>query len=156
MEYLKLGVDALRGRYSSGVVNVDLVAVPFFTKDTLPSAERFVFPDPLSAVPTRQVVTPPAQFSNTELALRLYRHAGGFDASLYAYHGYWRSPGVRLDNPVSPTSATFFFPKLSVFGASGQRNVSGGILSLEADRKSTRLNSSHNSISYAVFSFKKK
>ena len=50
MEYLKLGVDALRGRYSSGVVNVDLVAVPFFTQDTLPSAERFVFPDPLSAV----------------------------------------------------------------------------------------------------------
>ncbi len=132
MEYLKLGVDALRGRYSSGVVNVDFVAVPFFTQDALPSAERFVFPDPLSTVPTQQEVTPPARFSNTELALRLYRQLGGFDASLYAYRGYWRSPGVRLDDPVSPAIATFFFPTLSVFGASGQRNVSGGILSLEA------------------------
>ncbi len=132
MEYLKLGVDALRGRYSSGVVNVDLVAAPFFTQDTLPSAERFVFPDPLSSVPTQHEVTPPARFSNTELALRVYRQLGGFDASFYAYRGYWRSPGVRLDNPVSPTSATRFFPTLSVFGASGQRNVSGGILSLEA------------------------
>lgn len=138
MEYLKLGVDALRGRYSSGVVNVDLVGVPFFTQDTLPSAERFVFPDPLSTVPTRHEVTPPARFSNTELALRLYRQIGGFDASLYAYRGYWRTPGVRLDNPVSPTRATFFFPELSVFGASGQRNISGGVLSLEAGHYDSR------------------
>jgi len=38
---------------------------------------------------------------------------------------------VRLDNPVSPTTATRFYPDLSVYGASAQRGLFGGVLSLE-------------------------
>src|SRR5689334_23951351 len=40
--------------------------------------------------------------------------------------------------------------------ASGRRETSLGLLLLHQDRKSTRLNSSHSSISYAVFCLKKK
>ncbi len=132
MEYLKLGVDGLRTRYSSEVVNAEFLAIPFFTPDTLPSADRFVFSDPLSGVPSQREARPEARYSNTELALRLYRQVAGFDASLYAYRGFWRTPGVRLDNPVSPTTATRVFPKLSVYGTSAQGSRFGGVLSLEA------------------------
>src|SRR2546427_8428177 len=38
----------------------------------------------------------------------------------------------------------------------GQRHVDVGAVQVERDRKSTRLNSSHSQISYAVFCLKKK
>jgi len=132
MEYLKLGVDGLRAQYSSAVVNVQFLAVPFFTPDTLPSAERFFFFDPFRDVPTRREEKPDARYSNTELALRLYRPVAGFDLSLYAYRGFSRTGSVRGDAPVSSSTATRFFPKLSVYGVSAQRSFLEGVLSLEA------------------------
>src|SRR5690242_21536368 len=44
----------------------------------------------------------------------------------------------------------------SVDGATTNGNPRGGVTNLTPDRKSTRLNSSHMSISYAVFCLKKK
>lgn len=132
MEYLKLGVDGVRAQVSSNVVNADFLTIPFFTPDTLPSPERFFTFDPTSGVPNQREEDPETSFSNVELALRVYRQVAGLDASLYAYRGFWRIPGVRLDDPVSPTTATRFFPKLSVYGASVQRGLVDGVLSLEA------------------------
>jgi hypothetical protein len=128
-------------RYSSEAASADFLAVPFFTADALPSAERFVLADPLSAVPIQEEVTPGARFSNTELALRFYRQVAGFDASLYAYRGFWRTPAVLLDNPVSPTRATRFFPDLRVFATSAQRSLRGGILGMEAGYYDSRQDS---------------
>src|SRR3712207_7414867 len=45
---------------------------------------------------------------------------------------------------------------LVVFTASGGARMQEGAVSLMQDRKSTRLNSSHANISYAVFCLKKK
>jgi hypothetical protein len=132
MEYLKLGFDGLRTRHSSGVVSAEFLAIPFFTPDTLPSAERFVFFDPFSGVPNRREAKPASRYANAELALRLYRQVAGFDVSLYAYRGFWRTGSVRLDHPVSPPTATRFFPELSVYGSSAQRSLFEGVLSLEA------------------------
>ena len=113
MEYLKLGVDGLRTRYSSQVVNVEFVAVPFlFTSDRLPTAERFFFFDPFSGVPHQQKIEPASRLSNTELALRLYRQVADFDVSLYAARGFWRTPSVRVDDLAAPATATRFFPEL--------------------------------------------
>src|SRR2546427_8329292 len=39
---------------------------------------------------------------------------------------------------------------------SGQRGLGAGVAATDQDRKSTRLNSSHSQISYAVFCLKKK
>ncbi len=133
MEYLKLGVDGLSTRFSSGVMNAEFTAIPFFfTADRLPSAERFIFFDPFSGVPNQQEIEPASQFSNTELALRLYRQLADFDVSLYVYRGFWRTPSVRADNLTSPTAVTRFFPKLSVYGASAQRSLLAGVVSVEA------------------------
>lgn len=131
-EYLKLGVDGVRTRYSSRVLNAEFVAIPFFAADNLPSPKRFLVFDPLAAVPHQREDKPGARYANTELALRLYRQWMGLDVSVYGYRGFWRTPGVRLDDRVAPTTATRFYPTLSVYGASAQRGLAGGILSLEA------------------------
>lgn len=131
MEYLKLGVDGLRMRFSSDLLNVEALAVPFFSPDEMPSPARFVFPNPLASVRDQRETKPSLRYSNIEPALRLYRTVAGFDLSLYAYRGYWRTPSVRLDDPGSPTTATWFFPRLAVYGASAQRTFLGGVLSLE-------------------------
>jgi hypothetical protein len=131
MEYLKLGVDALRIRYSGSRINVEVVATPFFTPDTLPSAKRFIFFDPFAAVPGQREETPGVRAANTEIALRLYRRLAEFDISAYLYRGYWRTPGVRLDDAASPATATRFYPELAVYGLSAQRGISGGVFSLE-------------------------
>jgi hypothetical protein len=132
MEYLKLGVDGLRARYSSVVVNGELAVSSFsFTSDTLPSPKRFTFFDPFAGVPNQQEMKPASRLSDTELALRLYRQVWDFDVSLYAYRGFWRDPSVHVDNSVSPSTVTRFFPPLSVYGASAQRGLFAGVLSIE-------------------------
>ncbi len=132
MEYLKLGVDGLRARFSSGALNAEFIAISSFTPDELPSARRFFYYDPFRSVPDQREVMPYAKNSGIgEMALRLYRDIAGFDVSVYAYQGYWRMPSVETDRPFKPTTATRFFPELAVYGASIQRNLAGGVLSLE-------------------------
>lgn len=132
MDYLKFGVDGLRSRYSSMAINAELLIIPTFTPDNMPSEERFFFFNPFSGVLNQQKIEPKSTYSNTELALRLYRQVADFDLSLYAYRGFWHSPSQRVDDQASPTIATQFYPSLSVYGLSGQRNISGGVFSLEA------------------------
>lgn len=132
MEYLKVGVDAAKLHVATPVLNAELVVIPFFTPDNLPRAERFFFFDPFADVRNRTLRKPTATADHTEFALRLYRRALGSDVSLYAYRGYWRQPSFRPDELPLPTQLQGFFPRLNVYGASAQRNVGAGLLSLEA------------------------
>lgn len=132
MEYLKLGVDGLRGRYTAEPLNVEALWIPLFTRDELPPADRFFFFDPLAAVPTREEREPARRLSNGEIALRLYRRMMEADLSVYVYRGRWRMPSARVDDPEMPTVATHFFPELSVYAVSAQRSLADGVLSLEA------------------------
>src|SRR5690606_22515595 len=64
---------------------------------------------------------------------------------------------TRLTQPPPPTAASVALAKawrISPVGLAGMLAVGG--LSMSLDRKSTRLNSSHVKISYAVFCLKKK
>ena len=132
IEYLKLGVDGLRARYSAASINAEALAVPFFTADRLPPADRFFFFDPFSVVTSQQEEKPNRRFSNTELALRLYRQLAGLEASVILYRGFWRMPAARADDTTAPTNVTRFFPRLSVYAASVQRSFLGGVLGCEA------------------------
>lgn len=131
MEYLKLGVDGFRAQLFSKILNADLMMIPFFTPDRFPSTERFFFFDPFSGIPNRVITEPPTRFSNIESAVRLYRRVAGADLSLYFYRGFWRAPSARLDDPLAPTTVTEFHPALFVYGLSLQRNLLGGVMSLE-------------------------
>src|SRR5699024_12358410 len=69
-------------------------------------------------------------------------------STLFPYTTLFRSPLRR--RPTAPaTSATWRCPRSSITACAASRSSS-------RDRKSTRLNSSHVSISYAVFCLKKK
>ena len=131
LEYLKLGVDSARVNYSTNALNVELMIVTDFRPDTLPTPQRFFLHDNFSGVADRMQVHPDTGLDNPELALRMYRRIGGFDASAYAYRGYWRSPGQAPDDYTVPTQVTHFFPALSVYGLSAQGQAMGGVLSIE-------------------------
>ncbi|MBI5198136.1 MAG: hypothetical protein HZA19_05945, partial [Nitrospirae bacterium] len=130
LEYLKIGSDAAKVDLFTDLVSAELVVIPFFQGDHLPSSDRFFLFDPFPGLP-RVTEEPRAEFENTELALRLYRNLLGFDTALYVYKGFFKTPGMRPDDPVSPTQVTLFFPKLAVYGASAQGNAMGGVVSLE-------------------------
>ncbi|NIM18808.1 MAG: hypothetical protein GTO51_00915 [Candidatus Latescibacteria bacterium] len=132
LEYLKFGVDGLRMRLSSGLVNADILAVPTFEPDNLPGSDRFFLFDPLAAISSRREQLPGRTFENTELAVRVYRYIWGFDVSGYAYKGFWRSPGMMTDDPAAPTEVMIFYPELFVYGFSAQGRAPGGVVSLEA------------------------
>lgn len=132
LEYLKIGVDGARIRYSGEAVNAEFIVIPFFTPDTLPTIDRFFLHDPLASLTNRSETEPTSTYDNTELALRLYRRAGTFDVAAYLYKGFWRSPGMRTNDPIVPSQVDLFYPRLNVYGASAQGSALSGILSLEA------------------------
>ena len=108
-----------------------MVAIPFFRPDNLPSAQRFFFFDPLANVSNRSLREPATTIDNTEFALRLSRRVADTDVSAYAYRGFWRDPSFRPDKLPQPTRLRGFYPRLNEYGASAQRNIGAGLLSLE-------------------------
>lgn len=131
LEYLKTAVDGLRLRYSSTTASLELLAIPFFTPDTVPTTERFFLFDPFAMVSNRAEVQPPSTFDNTELALRYSRRVRSFDVAAYAYEGFWRAPTMQPDNFSAPTQVRSYYPDLSVYGASAQGNLLRGVMSFE-------------------------
>ncbi len=132
LEYLKVGVDALRGRYSSDVLNAELLIIPRFEPDTLPTPRRFFLHDNFASVADRNEHLPDTGLNNPEVALRLYRRFGDYDVSAYMYRGYWRSPSQLVDDPLNPAQITQIFPALTTYGISAQGQSLGGVVSLEA------------------------
>ncbi|MGH7144482.1 MAG: DUF1302 family protein [Planctomycetota bacterium] len=132
LEYMKVGVDGVRVNYSSDRINLEALAIPIFQPDIVPTSDRFFFYDPFAAVTSRSEVKPDARIDHTELALRVYRHVGDFDLSLYTYRGYWRDPSGIPDSFVAPTQITLVYPTLTTAGASVQGNALSGVVSLEA------------------------
>lgn len=132
LEYLKIGVDGLRTRFSSTALNADFFIIPFFEPDKLPGTDRFILYDPFAGVSARSQQQPATTWGDTELALRLYQKIGGFDVSAYAYRGFWRTPSIKPDSLTAPSQVTEFFPRLAVFGLSAQGGALKGVLSLEA------------------------
>ena len=132
LEYLKVGVDGFRARYSSGVLNMDFVVVPRFREDILPTPAQFFLFDPFSGGEVTGTTLPEARFGNSEIAMRVYGRLAGFDLSGHAYRGFWRSPSAAPSTVEDEYQFTLFYPELSVYGVSAQRSGLGGLVSLEA------------------------
>lgn len=132
LEYLKTGVGSLKTSFYSDKASLDFVAIPFFEPDQLPTSRRFFIFDPFQQVTNRVESRPRHDLGNTELAARLYRPVLGFDAALYAYRGFSRTPSMEPDSMTATTKLTIVYPRLSAYGASLQGNAAGGVLSLEA------------------------
>lgn len=128
MEYLKRGMDAVKLSAYPEFAAFELVVAPDFRASRTPDANRFHLYDPMPSVTNRSTVTP----DGTETALRIYRDIAGWDAALYLYRGYQRTPSMRPDSTTAPTQISYVYPKLSVIGASASGRLGEGVLSLEA------------------------
>jgi len=131
LDYLKTGIDGLRTRISTGVVNFDLLAIPVFAPDILPGGDRFFMFDPFAGITDRNQKTPSQTYGNLEAAARAYGRILGLDVSAYFYRGFWHSPGFSMDDRQNPTHVEIFFPELSTAGFSAQGRAPGGIVSIE-------------------------
>jgi len=128
LEYLKRGVDAIKlGAYPK-LASFEFVLAPSFRESRIPDARRFWLFDPMPAVTNRETVRP----GQGEWGLRAYRDVAGYEAALYLYRGFQHTPSMRPDNLAAPTRITFFYPELSVLGASLSGRAGSGVLSLEA------------------------
>ena len=140
LEYLKRGVDAVKLGAYPGFASFEVVAAPNFRESRVPDARRFHLFDPMPAVTNRETLKP----GQGDVGLRMYRDIAGYDAALYLYRGFQRTPSMRPDSMTAPTKVTLFHPKLSVYGASVSGRAGDGVLSLEGayydsrqDRKGT-------------------
>lgn len=129
-EFLKAPANAIRATVYSETVNLDVVWTPRFTPDRYITGERLSFFDPGLG---RRVgmelldepfgaVRPEPTLRNSEVALRLFRTFGGYEAALYGYTGFTKQP-TAFD--AQRGEATF--APLSVFGASIRGASAGGI-----------------------------
>ncbi|TKS58432.1 MAG: hypothetical protein EWM72_02971 [Nitrospira sp.] len=130
VEYLRVPQDALKLDLGTNKVSAEIVAMPFFQADKLPSRNRFLQFDPFPGVP-RSTQEPALEFQNTELAARLYGTTWGFDTALYLYRGFFRMPALEANQMTAPTLITETFPRLVVYGASTRGNALGGVVSAE-------------------------
>ena len=140
LEYLKRGVDAVKlGAYPE-FANFELVLSPGFRESRIPDARRFHLYDPMPAVANRETIKP----GQGDVGLRIYRDVAGYDAALYLYRGFQRTPSMRPDSMTAPTKISYFYPQLSVYGASVSGRAGAGVLSLEAAYYDSRQDRSGN------------
>lgn len=144
LEYMKKGIDGIKVGLYPKFASFEFIAIPIFEPNNYPDSKRFYMFDPMPMVTNREKKDPATTFGNTELAIRAYRDIAGFDASVYFYRGYFRKPYMIPDSLTNTTKITFYYPKLTVYGASIQGRALDGVLSLEAgyydsrqDRKGT-------------------
>lgn len=131
-EYLKAPSDAAKASFFSELANLDVIYTPRFNPDRYLDGERISYFNPqlgrmAGADDPFAVEQRNDFFEDDEIAGRLSRNLGGFDAALYGYHGFWKSP-----LGFSPASGNAIFPPLAVYGASARGNLLKGVGSLEA------------------------
>ena len=131
MEYLKAPVDGVKVEITTNAISAEIVAIPTFEANRLPASDRFYLYNPFPSVTSMQTESPGSRVGDTELAARLFRYIGSTDVSLYAYKGFYRMPGMRVDNITNPTTLTYFYPELTVYGGSTTGNLLGGVGNIE-------------------------
>jgi len=129
--YLKAPSDSFKLSAFSDWANLDVVYTPVFDADRFVDGRRVSYFNPsLGRIAGRDAIVradrPDGWFGDDEWALRLYRNLGVYEAALYGYHGFWKSP-LGFD----PARARATFPPLSVFGGSLRGPLGKGIGNLE-------------------------
>jgi len=131
-EYLKAPSDAIKSSLFFEAFNLDLVYLPRFDADRFIDGKRNSFFD-RSTMTSRgrnaplQAERPNDVFSDDEIAARLYRTFGIYEAALYYYRGFWKSPAGQ-----NPVDGKALFPRLAVYGASLRGPVFQGIAHIES------------------------
>ncbi|MBN2018956.1 MAG: hypothetical protein JW749_01885 [Sedimentisphaerales bacterium] len=130
-EYLKAPSDAAKISMFSDFANLDIIYTPQFDSDRYIDGRRISYWNSnLQRLAGRDAVVhtdkPDKWFRDDEIAARIYKNINNYEYALYAYHGFWKSPGGQ-----NPTVGKATFPDLSVYGASVRGNIAKGIGNME-------------------------
>jgi len=130
-EYLKAPSDAAKISLFSDLANLDIVYTPQFDPDRYITGDRISYWNSnLGRIAGRDAIIhterPNRWFRDDEIALRLYKNIDNYEYALYAYRGFWKSPGGQ-----NASVGKAIFPDLNVYGASVRGNVGKGIGNLE-------------------------
>ncbi len=130
-EYLKAPSDAVLVSLFPEWLSIDLAYTPRFDADRYIRGERLSYWNPnLGRIAGRDAVVaadlPDEAGTDDEFAVRLAKNIGGFEAALYGYHGFWKSPAG-----FDPLSGRATFPGLTVAGASLRGTIGTGIGNIE-------------------------
>ena len=131
LEYLKLGSDGIRVGLYPGFLNAEVMLIPVFQPDRVPSGSPLFYFDPMASVASRAVELPAVNYRNAQVAARIYRSVGRYELAMYFSRGFYGTPAGRPDDAGAPTQLVFFYPRLATYGASLQGPVLDGVLSLE-------------------------
>jgi hypothetical protein len=126
-EYLKAPSDAVKVSLFGDAANLDIVYTPKFDSDRYINGRRISYWNSnLDRVAGQDAIIhtdkPDKWFRDDEIAAKLYKNIKDYEYALYAYHGYWKSPGGQ-----NPAIGKATFPDLDVYGASVRGNVGKGI-----------------------------
>ncbi len=129
-EYLKAPSDAAKVSLFSDVANLDIVYTPRFDSDRFIEGKRISYwSGTLGRRVGRESVLqhdrPDKWFEDDELAARLFKNIKGYELAVYAYQGFWKSPGGQ------DAAGRVVFPKLAVYGASARGVAGRGIGNIE-------------------------
>jgi hypothetical protein len=130
VEYLKAPSDALFVSMFPGVVSVDIAYMPCFDADRYITGEYLSYWNGRSLVGQDSIVNTDDRnewFRDDEISARVYRNVGAYEAAIYGYSGYWKSPAG-----MDPATGDALFPELAVYGASVRGPMASGIANLEA------------------------
>lgn len=130
LQYLKVGVDALKLELATAPISAEIVLAPAFEPDRVPTPDRFVFFDPLPGLP-RVEQLPELRLANVEVSARVHRRLLAADVSAYAYRGFHGNPAPRPEGEPEPERVLLRFPRLNVYGASLERAGLGGVVRAE-------------------------
>lgn len=126
VEYLKAPSDAVKVSLFHDWANLDIVYTPQFDPDQYITGRYISYWNGnRGRLAGRDAIIdvdePDDWFHDDEIALRLYKNIDNYEYALYAYDGFWKSPGGQN------IFQEAVFPNLRVYGASVRGNVGKGI-----------------------------
>jgi hypothetical protein len=130
-EYLKAPSDAIKTSFFHEMANLDIVYTPQFNSDRFISGRRVSYWNSnLGRQAGRDAIQhtdkPDDCFGDDEIAARLYKNISNYEFALYAYRGFWKSPGGQ-----NASGTRAIFPDLNVYGSSLRGAVGKGIGNVE-------------------------
>ena len=127
-EYLKAPSDAVFASFFPAFGSIDIAYTPRMDTDRYVDGSRLSYWGGTGIVGQNAVVDANRRdtwFRDDEIAVRFYRPLLSYEAALYAYHGYWKSPnGMNADGA--------FFPHLNVYGASLRGTLGDALVNAES------------------------
>ena len=131
-EYLKAPSDALFASFFPAIGSFDLAYMPRMDADRYVDGRRISYWNPMmqSIAGQNAVIDADRQdewFRDHEVSLRFYRPVLSYEAALYAYHGFWKSP-----SGFDPATGNAYFPQLNAYGASVRGTLGTALVNAEA------------------------